>query len=103
HTPPRLRISALFPYTTLFRSIEMNISIVCACLPALKPLVSLVAPSIFGTTASGSQPPSHRDYRNAYGSKKISSGGSGVRGFSDKDRKSTRLNSSHVKISYAVF
>src|SRR5690606_42050284 len=29
--------------------------------------------------------------------------GIGLAGFNDKDRKSTRLNSSHVKISYAVF
>src|SRR5690606_39530040 len=26
-----------------------------------------------------------------------------INGFADQDRKSTRLNSSHVKISYAVF
>ncbi|KAK6351979.1 hypothetical protein TWF718_005127 [Orbilia javanica] len=75
------------PATAYWSAIEMNISIVCACLPALKPLVSLVAPSIFGTTAGGSQPPSYKDYRHAYGSKKISSG-SGGRVFSDKIKRS---------------
>ncbi|KAF3902088.1 hypothetical protein ABW21_db0201828 [Orbilia brochopaga] len=53
------------PATAYWSAIEMNISIVCACLPALKPLVSLVAPSIFGTTPAASNPPSYRDYRNA--------------------------------------
>ncbi|KAK6499471.1 hypothetical protein TWF506_004101 [Arthrobotrys conoides] len=80
------------PATAYWSAIEMNISIVCACLPALKPLVSLVAPSIFGATASGSQPPSYRDYRNAYGSKKISSGGGGGRVFSDKIKRSRNNN-----------
>ncbi|KAF3912468.1 hypothetical protein ABW20_dc0104410 [Dactylellina cionopaga] len=72
------------PATAYWSAIEMNISIVCACLPALKPLMSLVAPSVFGTTATGSQPPSYRDYR--HGSKKIGSGGG--RNFSDKIRRS---------------
>ncbi|KAK6338514.1 hypothetical protein TWF730_002577 [Orbilia blumenaviensis] len=75
------------PATAYWSAIEMNISIVCACLPALKPLVSLIAPSIFGTTANGSQPPSYRDYRNAYGSKKITSGSGGGRVFSDKTKR----------------
>ncbi|KAK6360014.1 hypothetical protein TWF696_001135 [Orbilia brochopaga] len=51
------------PATAYWSAIEMNISIVCACLPALKPLVSLVAPTIFGSTPA-SNPPSYRDYRN---------------------------------------
>ncbi|KAK6517555.1 hypothetical protein TWF281_004205 [Arthrobotrys megalospora] len=80
------------PATAYWSAIEMNISIVCACLPALKPLVSLIAPSIFGTVAGGSQPPSYRDYRNAYGSKKISSGSGGGRVFSDKIKRSRNNN-----------
>ncbi|KAF3932469.1 hypothetical protein ABW19_dt0204392 [Dactylella cylindrospora] len=71
------------PATAYWSAIEMNISIVCACLPALKPLVSLVAPTIFGT-ANNSQPPSYRDYR--YGSNKISNGARGQH-FSDRIRK----------------
>src|SRR5690625_7322513 len=68
---PRLPISTLFPYTTLFRSdfIEEQRTAVgtlnCANLPR-----ELVESHLFG----------HR-----------------------KDRKSTRLNSSHVASSYAVF
>src|SRR5438874_8858206 len=60
--PPR---STLFPYTTLFRSVEA----------ASRP-----------TSSSG---------RN--------DGNSCPRGSRRRDRKSTRLNSSHVEISYAVF
>src|ERR1039457_1736472 len=58
--PPR---STLFPYTTLFRSIEETLKLVCV-------------------TYRASRPPT----------------GSVIR-----DRKSTRLNSSHLVISYAVF
>src|SRR3989442_5918250 len=57
--PPR---STLFPYTTLFRSLEKDE--ICA----------------------DDENSSIRVYRLNYG-----------------DRKSTRLNSSHVRISYAVF
>src|SRR3712207_7452947 len=75
--PPR---STLFPYTTLFRSVqflqEMN-----ATLYKRTPGVTTIAeestswPQVTGPTSSG---------------------GLG-------DRKSTRLNSSHANISYAVF
>ncbi|EWC48026.1 hypothetical protein DRE_02605 [Drechslerella stenobrocha 248] len=72
------------PATAYWSAIEMNISIVCACLPALKPLVSVIAPSIFGS-APTSQPPSYRDYRNGRGGgKKI--GGSWS--FSDRLKRS---------------
>src|SRR5690349_23591439 len=64
--PPR---STLFPYTTLFRSPNMNAD---SC-----------------TTSSGR----HARFRFA--------GLPLARAFAD--RKSTRLNSSHVEISYAVF
>src|SRR3712207_7638602 len=64
--PPR---STLFPYTTLFRSVD-------ACYP----YGSIQVPG-------GTEPiVLHRDA--------VSGGG---------DRKSTRLNSSHANISYAVF
>lgn len=51
----------------------MNISIVCACLPALKPLVGVIAPSIFGTTPT---PTANYNYKS--GSNKIRSGGRGT-------------------------
>src|SRR2546430_9403524 len=72
--PPR---STLFPYTTLFRSREIS-----------RPL------------------PPHRDARRPGGGTVASTSrmqGGGVTEPEQKDRKSTRLNSSHSQISYAVF
>src|SRR5438034_8204152 len=75
--PPR---STLFPYTTLFRS-EQRI----ADLPKIGPPLLVLAP--FGQLAL-----------------KIESVDEGVEvGAVITDRKSTRLNSSHTVISYAVF
>src|SRR5256885_7391372 len=74
--PPR---STLFPYTTLFRS-------------SFGPIVKKIAPAVvnvFTTTAPKKQ--KLQNYQNPL--------------FDDPflDRKSTRLNSSHLVISYAVF
>src|SRR2546426_4402739 len=74
--PPR---STLFPYTTLFRS--------------------------RGGEQRGSRPP--RELRRQRGG--VGAGVRAVRGpgpareLRERDRKSTRLNSSHLVISYAVF
>src|SRR3712207_8364701 len=76
--PPR---STLFPYTTLFRSIKRGRA---ASSPSCRRSVRMhwvSASSVTGT-------PRHTSLRN--------------RSF-DTDRKSTRLNSSHANISYAVF
>src|SRR5436309_11997285 len=88
--PPR---STLFPYTTLFRSDVGTAGSVALVLQALLP-VAAAAPGpvrlrLVGGTDVRWAPP--MDYFN--------------RVFLDQaeDRKSTRLNSSHVKISYAVF
>src|SRR3712207_8434057 len=75
--PPR---STLFPYTTLFRSMIQMLS-------------------------------SHDTKSKGYGGKRKDSRGqlerrgglSGWAGCGERDRKSTRLNSSHANISYAVF
>src|SRR2546426_2388924 len=80
--PPR---STLFPYTTLFRSH-----------PSVHQLPSAVGGQLrrsAGTVQPAGLQPRHHP---APGSK---------RGFptSQSDRKSTRLNSSHLVISYAVF
>src|SRR5438874_3814778 len=72
--PPR---STLFPYTTLFRSKKSNALMTATLLCFL--MFILVTPV-------HSQDPRQ---------------GRGGRG--QVDRKSTRLNSSHVEISYAVF
>src|SRR5690349_22895899 len=77
--PPR---STLFPYTTLFRSGPGSGG---NCRPAL--------------TSTSSPSPSHPDVRTSL----ISSSGVYLQTESSLDRKSTRLNSSHVEISYAVF
>src|SRR3989442_9329595 len=74
--PPR---STLFPYTTLFRS----------------GVISGGVPSVIATNDDP-----HRVLGAAgtgYGSRERAGHAPGL------DRKSTRLNSSHVRISYAVF
>src|SRR5690349_23970121 len=81
--PPR---STLFPYTTLFRS----------CLrrrhPGLEPELGPCSAARSGVTFSRNKsrpkPPLPRHGRSFR---------------EERDRKSTRLNSSHVEISYAVF
>src|SRR5690349_23054863 len=77
--PPR---STLFPYTTLFRSRRRD--------------ARRVRDGVRGRGTgrrAGAVPPARRDRRLRRG------GLERVRA----DRKSTRLNSSHVEISYAVF
>src|SRR5256885_8060546 len=70
--PPR---STLFPYTTLFRSLEEYVRDVLMQSSSLKHIATRGAIAAFEKLAA-----------------------SGV-----TDRKSTRLNSSHLVISYAVF
>src|SRR2546429_962039 len=72
--PPR---STLFPYTTLFRS---------RSLPSWHPGAAMIVPSIDLMQGRAVQLRGGRDF--------VLDGG---------DRKSTRLNSSHGYISYAVF
>src|SRR5690348_18145237 len=75
--PPR---STLFPYTTLFRSLHAPVALAAAkagkILLCEKPLAMSVAEAEQMAAAARKVP---------------------------KDRKSTRLNSSHPSISYAVF
>src|SRR2546426_6098209 len=81
--PPR---STLFPYTTLFRSLVLFI--LAAVLPTISWLRVVVTRSA-GTSAGMLPSPVYTfntAFASAYG-----------------DRKSTRLNSSHLVISYAVF
>src|SRR2546428_8308572 len=65
--------STLFPYTTLFRSVAMS------DVPRLRSAMRRIASSSSATVARPS------------------------RWIESADRKSTRLNSSHDQISYAVF
>src|SRR5690349_24252446 len=78
--PPR---STLFPYTTLFRS-----------------RVHHVAATREGCDARGE---ARVDQRQARRDHVRQSRARSVRAHHHRDRKSTRLNSSHVEISYAVF
>src|SRR5256885_12305336 len=90
--PPR---STLFPYTTLFRSTALDV---------LDPALQDALPYLFGLlgTVEGDDPlaqmdPQVKRRRTLDAIKRI------VLRASLKDRKSTRLNSSHLVISYAVF
>src|SRR5690606_41522336 len=81
--PPR---SPLFPYTTLFRSVEHS--------------------GIVSFTVAGVEPVEVRDrLLDSDITVTVSHASSTLLDMSSRglDRKSTRLNSSHVKISYAVF
>src|SRR3712207_7311708 len=76
--PPR---STLFPYTTLFRSFTTALALAGAEVPADRSIDGVdLSPVLFGTGGLS------RDWFLFY-----------------RDRKSTRLNSSHANISYAVF
>src|SRR5699024_12818974 len=79
--PPR---STLFPYTTLFRSPKI--------------LILAHMDTVFPEGTATERPFTIKDGR-AYGPGVIDMKASHVM----LDRKSTRLNSSHVSISYAVF
>src|SRR2546422_4879772 len=77
--PPR---STLFPYTTLFRS-------------QIRVHLSFIGHPIVGDSLYGGRRPAHDAPR---GTAEILAAYAGL-----ADRKSTRLNSSHGYISYAVF
>src|SRR5256885_10437797 len=89
--PPR---STLFPYTTLFRSTWLH---VLDCRPCGSPWTGIhLEPQSArgpGRTASG----------HATRTAAADYGRAGYRPGLGGDRKSTRLNSSHLVISYAVF
>src|SRR5437868_7821469 len=85
---PRPPSSTLFPYTTLFRSQLLQFALMSFALgdrarPAAAALPRAAAHA-FGASRAR---PRRRQHRLS----------------GDEDRKSTRLNSSHVSISYAVF
>src|SRR5256885_7644487 len=79
--PPR---STLFPYTTLFRSRFDNIIIATGSRPSRIPGISIDSPRVMDSTGALDLPDIPKSLLVI-------------------DRKSTRLNSSHLVISYAVF
>src|SRR5258708_25505388 len=91
--PPR---STLFPYTTLFRSASRQTGFGCPMI--LRPAL-LIGFAIAGTIGCGdSKKPTVPEAAS-----KPADGGLFAVAAPDRDRKSTRLNSSHQIISYAVF
>src|SRR2546426_8368595 len=89
--PPR---STLFPYTTLFRSAAATFGVAFAPGPA----GGIALRMLTGAALAGVYPPGMKIaagwFREGRGLAIFIPGG---------DRKSTRLNSSHLVISYAVF
>src|SRR5690606_40906947 len=90
----RPTISTLFPYTTLFRSAFITTGI----------LISFFYYNVFGASKRrrrifmGDTGSMTLGYTMAFLAISFAMNNKSI-----KDRKSTRLNSSHVKISYAVF
>src|SRR2546426_6020231 len=90
--PPR---STLFPYTTLFRSETF--------LVPKHQLLSWIEETILGRPAAKAVAASSKlEYQTEFQSISIALKGLSADQWSI-DRKSTRLNSSHLVISYAVF
>src|SRR3712207_7939588 len=87
--PPR---STLFPYTTLFRSTSRKLQPgpLAGALDAVKPVTRQACLSDSDTDSCTTE---------------YNQQGNGKREYTawHRDRKSTRLNSSHANISYAVF
>src|SRR3712207_8989414 len=88
--PPR---STLFPYTTLFRSDPGEITTPATGISMDRGAATVVP--LHGAATSGNRPRRERGWR---GGTRRPSGAVPA-----QDRKSTRLNSSHANISYAVF
>src|SRR5436190_4024398 len=82
HTPR----STLFPYTTLFRS----------NMPSMADMNAMIT-NMLGTMTAGTMGRNVTSVSFSPDGKILASGGV------ESDRKSTRLNSSHTVISYAVF
>src|SRR3712207_7883111 len=95
---PRPSRSPLFPNPALFRS-EKSSSFLWW--PALQPPPALRAGWVPGPWAPRSSPGGAGEEGGAGGEEELGVGGAGVPVHTD--RKSTRLNSSHANISYAVF
>src|SRR5437773_5652568 len=85
HSPPK---STLFPYTTLFRSLEM-MKILLTLLLVLLTIIFFDVITFFFLPNEYAL--NFNEYREDFQRDTLA------------DRKSTRLNSSHITISYAVF
>src|SRR5439155_13276138 len=95
--------STLFPYTTLFRSLQSvprnrGQSVDRPCRPGGPSRRHLAAGMHEAAVADGSEQNRNGKVDSQHAGPKIATGNRPFR----SDRKSTRLNSSHVAISYAV-
>src|SRR3712207_8283244 len=90
--PPR---STLFPYTTLFRSLDAD--------GRSEILYGYSVFNFDGTLRQEQRTPANRGGFIAASSQAADLDLDGVPEIISGDRKSTRLNSSHANISYAVF
>src|SRR5690606_41451198 len=98
---PRPPISALVPYTTLFRSEGKAVAVSAWTGEGVEALREAIAALIDDDPETHLTIEPHRGDLLAwlYDNGRVTSREADEAG----DRKSTRLNSSHVKISYAVF
>src|SRR3712207_7005560 len=97
--PPR---STLFPYTTLFRALSILVGVLFGLVPALRSTKTDLTESLKDRAPGPSHDRRHERVRQLLVVGEIAVSmvllvGGGL------DRKSTRLNSSHANISYAVF
>src|SRR3712207_8669994 len=97
--PPR---STLFPYTTLFRSWVLCLGRDPVGL-AQQETASTLGASVCWDQGNEAQNSESQDSRTGQGDDDRDDDRDHALRGSDLDRKSTRLNSSHANISYAVF
>src|SRR5205085_10350180 len=102
-TLQRPHSSTLFPYTTLFRSLE-ELGSAAVVGPGRDECGKAVAPrGVSVSVRSDVDALSARSFNLGDGFRHASPGGLAGKPSWGRDRKSTRLNSSHSQISYAVF
>src|SRR5207253_10279167 len=94
---PRALRSTLFPYTTLFRSVAKMVTSL-AFLHGRRVYLNMVAGGFTNDLAALNDHTPHDERYSRLGEYTVI-----IQGLLASDRKSTRLNSSHVAISYAVF
>src|SRR3712207_7967263 len=94
--PPR---STLFPYTTLFRSMTALLGLLAIAGYQNRDKLSEMIGGLGGGASGGAS----GGLPGGLGGLLGGLGGAGAGGLLSGDRKSTRLNSSHANISYAVF
>src|SRR5206468_12602487 len=97
--PPR---STLFPYTTLFRSVSKKFGRESLDGPKANTTVDSHPPQVFIATPTPGEW-TNKDVLRWIAQDAASGVASVIVTLDGRDRKSTRLNSSHDQISYAVF